>query len=382
VGVLWDELFRRGTKIHFAHRTFSWQSEARGPAHVHVVIIGFALHDVAEKQIFEYDDINGEPTAVSVRNVNPYLVEGNDVTLKNRSQPLCDVPGIGIGNKPIDGGNYLFTPEQKHDFLEQEPNAQTFFRRWIGARELLNGIERWYLWLGDCPPNILHNMPLCMERVKAVYEFRKASRSAPTQRLADTPTRFHVEFLSEDSCLVIPRHSSERRNYIPFAPFTSEYLVGDACLAMDQATLYHFGVLTSAMHMAWVRHVCGRLESRYRYSAKLVYNNFPWPMDTTEAQRSKVEVCAQAVLDVRQGYLDDGSTLANLYDPLFMPAPLLGAHQALDRAVDRSYRSARFTSERERVEFLFQRYEALTTPLAPSGPAPRDRRASRTRRTT
>ncbi len=374
VGVLWDELFRHGAKIHFAHRTFSWQSEARGRAHVHVVIIGFGLHDVADKQIFEYEDINGEPTAVAVRNVNPYLVEAGDVTIRNRSQPLCDVPGIGIGNKPIDGGRYLFDDEEVAEFLQKEPGARPFFRPWIGSKEFLHGYNRWCLWLGDAAPNELRQLPECSKRIEEVRAIRLASTSAPTQRLAETPRRFHVENFPTGSFLVIPKVSSERRPYIPIGYLDPSILVSDLCFISNGATLYHFGVLTSAMHMAWVRQVCGRLKSDYRYSAKLVYNNFPWPVDATEAQRSKVEGCAQAVLDARQGYLDGGSTLADLYDPLYMPAPLLNAHQTLDRAVDRCYRGAKFTSERERVEYLFPRYEALTAPLAPSDAGKKKRR--------
>ncbi|MCF6287585.1 MAG: hypothetical protein L3K26_20750 [Candidatus Hydrogenedentes bacterium] len=190
-------------------------------------------------------------------------------------------------------------------------------------------------------------------------DYRLASKSGPTRKIAETPTRFHVEFLPDGDALVIPRHSSETRAYIPFGYFSTDYLIGDACLAMADATPYTFGVLTSTMHMAWMRQVCGRLESRYRYSAKLVYNNFPWPTDATDAQRAKVESCAQAVLDARQGYLDDGATLADLYDPLYMPAPLLKAHQALDRAVDRCYRGSKFNTERDRVEYLFGLYEEL-----------------------
>lgn len=382
VGVLWDELFRYGAKIHFAHRTFSWQSEARGRAHVHVVIIGFALHDVTDKQIFEYENINGEPTATRVRNVNPYLVEAGDVTIRSRPQPLCNVPTIGIGNKPIDGGRYLFDDDEMAEFLRAEPEARPFFRPWIGSKEFLHGYNRWCLWLGDAAPNELRRLPECSRRIEEVRAFRLASTSAPTQRLATTPRRFHVENFPAENFLAIPKVSSERRPYIPMGYLDPSIFVSDLCFISNGATRYHFGVLTSAMHMAWVRHVCGRLESRYRYSAKLVYNNFPWPVEATDAQRAKVEERAQAVLDVRQEYLDQGSTLAGLYDPLYMPAPLLKAHQALDRAVDRCYRAARFTSERERVEFLFQLYETLTAPLAPTGPVVNSRRASRTRRTT
>ncbi len=374
VGVLWSALFNAGAKIHFAHRTFSWQSEAKGKAHVHVVIIGFGLKDMPVKRIFEYEDIKGEPVAILVANINPYLVEGGDITITNRSEPLCDVPEIGIGNKPIDGGNYLFTEEEKQAFLQKEPNADKYFQPWIGSHEFLHGYHRWCLWLGDAPAHELRNLPECRKRIDAVQALRRASKSKPTQKLAETPRRFHVENFPDGDFLVIPEVSSERRPYIPFGYLSPPVICSNLVKLCPNATPYHFGVLTSAMHMAWVRQVCGRLESRYRYSAKLVYNNFPWPMEATDEQRAQVEGCAQGVLDVRQGYLDDGSTLADLYDPLYMPAPLLKAHQALDRAVDRCYRRAKFTSERERVEYLFQRYEQLTAPLAP---APTQKRKNR-----
>ncbi len=373
VGVLWSGLYAQGIKIHFAHRTFSWQSEARGKAHVHVVIIGFGLHDVPEKAIFEYDDINGEPSAVSVSNINPYLVQGGDTVVTNRSKPLCDVPEIGIGNKPIDNGRYLFDDEEKKEFLKKEPGAKKYFRPWIGSVEFLHGYQRWCLWLGDASPSDLKQLPECQKRIAEVKAFRKASKSVPTQRLADTPRRFHVENFPMKKFLVIPKVSSEKRHYIPLGHLSPKTLVSDLCFIMQNATLFHFGVLTSAMHMAWVRYVCGRLKSDYRYSAKLVYNNFPWPVSATPAQQAKVEQCAQQVLTVRQGYLDGGQCLADLYDPLYIPSALLKAHKALDRAVDRCYGSSEFHHDRERVEFLFTLYESLTTPLAATTTVPRNR---------
>ncbi len=374
VGVLWSGLFRLGIRIQFAHRTFSWQSEARGKAHVHVVIIGFGLHDIPNKRIFEYTDINGEPTVVSATNINPYLVEGSNVIVLSRQSPICEVPEIGIGNKPIDGGNYLFTEDEKEIFLKTEPGAAKFFRPWIGSEEFINGFQRWCLWLGDASAEELRHLPECRRRIENVRELRKASKSLPTQKIADTPRRFHVENFPTGNFLVIPKVSSEKRPYIPIGYLYPPTFVSDLCFISSDATPYHFGVLTSVMHMAWVRQVCGRLESRYRYSANLVYNNFPWPVDATAAQKKKVEECAQAVLDARQPHLDRGATLADLYDPLTMPKDLLDAHHALDRAVDKCYRGEKFSSERERVEYLFRMYEQLTVPLAPVEPAKKGRR--------
>ena len=264
VGILWAWLLAQRIRIHFAHRTFRWSNEAKGKAAVHCVIIGFGLTDVASKTIFEYEDIRGEPHAVSARNINPYLVDGPDVVLARRSHPICAVPEIGIGNKPIDDGNYLFTSEERLAFLAIEPGAASLFRRWIGADELINGYERWCLWLGTVSPHELRATPEVMKRVEAVRIFRKKSKSAPTRKLAETPTRFHVENRPIGPYLVFPRHSSESRHFIPLGFISEKYLTGDACLMSREATPYHFGILNSTMHNAWVRYTCGRLKSDYR----------------------------------------------------------------------------------------------------------------------
>ena len=361
MGVLWTELFRRGLRIHFAHRTFAWQSEARGKAHVHVVIIGFGTADVPDKRIFDYETDEDRPTVVAVRNISPYLVEGSDTVIVNRRKPLCPVPEVGIGNKPIDDGNYLFTAEERDAFIRQEPKAAKWFLRWQGSDEFINGWERWCLWLGDCPPNELRAMPEALKRVAAVRKFRLASKSAPTQKLATTPTRFHVENMPSRRFIVIPKVSSERRRYIPIGFMDPKTLISDLCFINTEVTEYHFGILTSNMHMAWVRQVCGRLESRYRYSAKLVYNNYPWPEAPTEKQRNAVTAKAQAVLDARAKHPD--ANLAVLYAADTMPANLAKAHAELDRVVETCYRSKPFTSDRERVEYLFALYEKLSSPL-------------------
>lgn len=361
VGVLWGELFKRGMKIHFGHRTFAWTSEARGKAHVHVVIVGFGPDDRTEKTIFDYPTLTAEPIAIPATNISPYLTDGADLSITNRSAPLCDVPQMVSGNKPIDDGNYLFTPEEKADFLALEPGAAGLFRRWLGGAEFLNGIERWYLLAKACPANELRLLPAVLDRVERVKRFRASSKSAPTQRLASTPLEFHTEFTPTSPFLALPQVSSERRDYIPIAYLNHEYLPGDKLRCIADATLFHFGVLTSEMHMAWVRQVTGRLKSDFQYSVKLVYNNFPWPESPTDAQKAAVEQAAQGVLDARAQFPDQ--TLADLYDPLAMPKPLRDAHRALDRAVDRCYRKNPFDSERARVEFLFDLYQKLTAPL-------------------
>ncbi len=322
VGVLWGWLLNQGVKIHFAHRTFSWSNEARGKAAVHCVIVGFGLGEVAEKTIYEYADIKGEPHALPAANINPYLVDAPDVVLENRRTPICPVPGIGIGNKPIDGGHYLFTDDEKTEFLRREPQAEKWFRRWLGADEFINGYQRWCLWLGDCPPGELRRMPEAMKRVEAVRQFRLASKSPPTQKLAETPTRFHVENMPDSTYLLIPEVSSERRDYIPIGFMHPDTLSSNLVKVVPHATLYHFGILTSAMHMAWVRSVCGRLKSDYRYSGGIVYNNFPWPDGSPSPQPSPlkgegakagpnpIETAAQAVLEARAQF--PGATLADL----------------------------------------------------------------------
>lgn len=371
VGVLWPELARRGAIIHFGHRTFTWMSEARGRAHVHVVIVGWGLRDRPGKRVFDYESDPDQPTVTEVRHINPYLVESTAPAIVNRFRPLCAVPEIGIGNKPIDDGNYLFTTTERDEFIAQELRAATYFRRWLGSDEFINGTERWCLWVGECPPNVLREMPLVMERVENVRRFRQGRRSVPTQRLAERPTRFHVENIPSAPFLLIPKVSSERRAYIPIGFMDPETMVSDLVFVMPHATLFHFGIISSAMHMTWVRQVCGRLKSDFRYSAKLVYNNYPWPQDVSEVHRGRVQSAAQGVLDARAAFPD--ATLADLYDPNAMPPALRRAHDALDRAVDRCYRQQPFTSERQRLEFLFSLYEQLITPLAASS-RPRRRR--------
>lgn len=356
VGVLWPSLLQRGVHIQFAHRTFQWMSEARGRAAVHCVIIGFALQAIANKVIFEYENIKGEPHASPAKNINPYLVDAPNVMLNNREKPLCNVPEIGIGNKPIDGGNYLFTTKEKDEFITREPQAKRWFRRWIGADEFINGYERWCLWLGNCPPNVLRQMPEAMKRVEAVRQFRLDSKSAPTKKLAATPTRFHVENIPVSPYLIIPEVSSERRTYVPIGFIQPDTLCSNKVRIFPNATLYHFGILTSIMHMAWLRAVTGRLKSDYQYSITIVYNNFPWP-NPDDKQKSAIEKAAQAVLDARSQF--STSTLADLYDPLTIPPLLSKAHQLLDRAVDAAYGKKTFTSEAERAAFLFERYQEL-----------------------
>ena len=362
VGILWNVLFNEyKIKIHFAHRTFKWANEARKNAAVYCIIIGFANFDIAEKRIFEYEDIKGEPLEIQAKNINPYLVNGTDTTIQRRQNPLSNIPSIGIGNKPIDGGNYLFTTPEKEDFIKIEPQSAKWFRKWVGSDEFINNRERWCLWLGDCPPNELKQMPQALKRVEAVKKVRLESQSIPTQKLAQTPTRFHVENIPSGEYLIVPKVSSERRKYIPIGFSDSNTLSSDLLFVVSNSSLYHFGILTSEMHMTWVRYVCGRLKSDFRYSKDIVYNNYPFPENVSDKQKQKVEIAAQKVLDTRAKYPD--SSLADLYDPLTMPPDLVKAHQTLDKAVDLCYRPQPFVSELNRIEYLFSLYEAISVPL-------------------
>jgi hypothetical protein len=361
VGVLWGELLKIGVRIQFAHRTFSWQSEARGAAHVHVVIIGFAVQPSSNRRIFDYEHIKSDPVEVIAKRINPFLVDADNVLIVNRNNAISAPQAMVSGNQPIDGGNYLFTPDEKDDFICIEPGARHLFKIWLGGFEFLNGIERWCLYLKNAEPHLLRTLPNVMERIDKVKAYRLQSDRGATKKLASTPTRFQVEVETGGNYLALPEVSSERRNVIPIAFLTSDVVCGNKLRLMPNAGLWEFGVMTSSMHMAWVRQVSGRLKSDYQYSIKLVYNNFPWPESLTEAQKKAVEAKAQAVLDVRVEFPD--ATLADLYDPLIMPPKLLKAHTELDRAVEKCYRSKPFKSDRERVEFLFELYQKYTAPL-------------------
>ncbi len=329
VAILWKPLFEDGVHIDFAHGTFRWDSEASIKARVHCVIIGFSTAPNKKSKIL----YSAERPQI-VENINGYLVDADNVFVESRTTPICTIPKIGIGNKPIDGGFYLFKAEEKEKFIKIEPNSEKWFRPWVGSDEFINRYFRYCLWLGYCPPNELRKMPECLKRVEAVRNFRLSSSSAGTVKLADTPTRFHVENMPTDNYILIPKVSSEKRKYIPIGFLTPDVLASDLVFLIPNATLYHFGVLTSNVHMAWMRAVCGRLETRYRYSKDIVYNNFPWCNPTTE-QKKKIEETAQAILDARALYPD--CSLADLYDEVAMPPELRKAHQANDRAVMQAY---------------------------------------------
>ncbi len=438
VAIMWKPLFARGIKIDFAYRTFRWDSESTEKAHVHCVIVGFSQGDkesgIWEAENQESEDIHQEsvndelrvnsgesivnrselstsnyslPTKFIIdekgerhaaRNINGYLLDASDIFVESRSKPLCEVPEIGIGNKPIDGGNYLFTQEEKDAFVKKEPRAEKYFKKWLGSDEFINRYSRWCLWLGDATPAELVKIPLVMERVKAVREFRLASRSAPTQKLAEKPTHFHVENMPKSEYILIPRVSSEKRSYIPIGFITPDILCSDSvhildCSKSKLAPIFVFGVHTSSVHMAWTRAVCGRLKSDFRYSARIVYNNFPFvtpeshadsellrnsrnkekstetpsgvsnPCDNlphcTQAQTEKIEKAAKQILDARAKYPE--LSLAELYgENMFMFPELEKAHKENDRAVLQAYGFPQDATESEIVARLFEMYEKLT----------------------
>ncbi len=352
VANLWEPLFEMGAHIDFAHRTFRWDSEAKIKAHVHCVIVGFSVAPNSKPKV-----IYSAERPQIVKNINGYLIDADNIFVESRVKPLCDVPSIGIGNKPIDGGFYLFTEQEMKEFIKKEPASEKYFRPWYGSYEFINRKPRYCLWLGDCPPNELRKMPECMKRLEAVRNYRLSSRSAGTVKLADRPTRFHVENMPNTDYIIIPRVSSERRRYVPMGFMSPDILTSDSAHIIPDATLYHFGVLTSNVHMAWMRAVCGRLKSDYRYSKDVVYNNFPWP-EPAEEQRAKIEQTAQGILDARALYPD--ASLADLYDELTMPKELREAHRENDRAVMRAYGfSVKDMTESECVSELMKMYRDM-----------------------
>ena len=354
VANLWKPLHDMGIHIDFAHNTFRWDNEAADKAHVFCIIVGFSREN-CEKRLYVHGTPDTAEVKKAAKSINAYLSDAPDAFIWNRNKPICDVPKIGIGNKPIDGGFYLFADEEKTDFLNKEPGAESYFHRWIGSREFLHGESRWCLYLGDATFAELKELPRCRERIEAVREYRLASKSAPTRKLADRPAHFHVENMPKGNSIVVPKVSSERRRYIPMGFVGPETLCSDLVFLIPNASLYHFGVLQSQFHNAWMRTVAGRLKSDYRYSGSIVYNNFVWP-EPTESQREEVERCAQAVLDARDAR--EGATLADMYDPkneTFFPE-LMAAHKALDAAIEAAYGVAFGGDEEKIVAHLFNLY--------------------------
>lgn len=362
--LLWGQMLHTyNVKIHFAHRTFKWNNEAKGNAAVYCVIIGFANFDTHNKTIFEYENIKGQAHEIKAKNINPYLIDAKDILVERRQKPISNIPQMCFGNMPADGGELLFNNEAKNEFLAKEPNAEKYFRKYIGAEEFINNKDRWCLWLQDIDPTELKSLKMVLERVHKVKVIREKS-SRP--HLAQIPHLFAQITQPKDvDYIVVPSVSSERRRYIPIGFEQSNVVSSNLNLIVPNGTLYHFGILTSEMHMSWVKTVCGRLESRFRYSKDIVYNNYPWPDKPTDKQVQNIEQKAQLVLDAR--LLFPHSSLADLYDPLTMPPALVKAHHDLDKAVDQAYRPQPFLTEAKRMEFLFELYERYTALLFSEG---------------
>lgn len=359
--ILWGQMLNKfNIKIHFAHRTFKWSNEAKGNAAVYCVIVGFANYDTNNKSIFEYENIKGEAHELKVKNINPYLVEAKDLLITKSSNPICKVPKMSFGNMPLDGGHLLLSDEDKNEFISKEPKAEKYIFPLISAFEFLNGKKRWCLWLVDAEPSELKQMPEVLKRVELVKQFRLDSVAPSTQKFASTPTLFRDRNQPE-TFIVVPRVSSENRPYIPFGFFDKNSIVSDTCMSIPNGNKYHFGVLMSKMHMAWVKSVCGRLKSDFRYSKDIVYNNYPWPDNISDKQIQAIESATEKVLTARLQF--PNSTLADLYDSLTMPQVLVKAHNELDKAVDLAYRPQPFTSEANRMVYLFELYEKYTADL-------------------
>ncbi len=355
VGILWSVLLEKyKIKIHFAHQTFNWSNEAKSNAAVHVVIIGFANFDTEHKTIFEYENIKAEPHAKSGRNINPYLVEAQDIVIVNRNKPISKVSPMKYGSKPTDGGFFLLSDDEKNELILKDIYAEKFIKPFLSGREFLRNINRWVIWLVDANPNELKQSPETLKRVEQVKQFRLNSKAKSTREYA-YHTLFRQVTQPISDFILVPRTTSENREYIPMGFFTKNFIVGDTCQAIPNGDLFLFGNLTSLMHMAWVKYTCGRLKSDYRYSKDLVYNNYPFPKNVSQKNKEQVEEKAQKVLEVRESFKD--SSLADLYDPLAMPPTLKKAHQELDKAVDKCYTNKSFKNDKERIEFLFELYE-------------------------
>lgn len=350
VVLLWKPIFLDlKCNIHFAHTTFKWNNEAKGKAAVFCVIVGFANFDIKNKSLFNYVAVNGEPTEIKAKNINPYLVDAETAFIERISNPINNVNNLQRGSDANDRGNLLFTKEEKDNFIRLEPNSEKYFRRTYGAKEFINNLKRYTLWLENIVPDELRKLSYVLERVQNIKEYR------------ESPHLFGSIRKPKNDYLFVPQMSSAIREYIPIGFLKKGTIPLGPHFFLDNAKMYDFGILTSKMHMTWVKYTCGRLKSDYRYSNSIVYNNFPWAKEVNEKNKSKVEVKAQKVLDIRAEF--PKSSLADLYHPLTMPPKLAKAHQELDKAVDLCYRPQAFANENTRIEYLFDLYNQYTAPL-------------------
>lgn len=372
VASIWKPLWDSGVRIDFAHNAFTWKNEAKEQAHVSVVIVGFSRLG-GTKSLFYHENQAVDAVEKWPSNINAYLKDERDIFIWSRKKPLCTVPCIGLGNKLVANGNYEFTPEELETFLAEEPAAAPYFHPFMGSEQFINGTKRYVLWLGDATPAQLEDLPKCRERVVAVRDFRLASTSKSTRKLAEKPTHYHVEKMPESTSIIVPRVSSERRRYVPLGFIDPDTFCSDGAMIVPNGTFYHFGVLHSRMHNIWMRAVSGRLEGRFRYSGGVVYNNFPWPQANSsnvgtpvedlvsDTIRQRIESDARSVLSARKEYFRDGFTIADMYNPDkdFMFENLVNAHKALDEEVERAYGLNPGLSEFEILDCLFELYTEL-----------------------
>jgi hypothetical protein len=364
VPILWSELMNRhNIKINFAHQTFKWSNEARGKAAVYCVIIGFALADRYTKKIYQYATVTGKPMETLVKQINAYLVNAPIIFIEKRNQPICNVPSMTKGSSPTDDGNFLLTQEEKDELLASDPKLVEIIRPYIGAKEFLHNIPRYCIWLKDISPSKYNHSKEIMARLAKIKEFRQKSDRTATQKYANYPSLFVEIRQPSTDYVIIPRHSSENRQYIPIGFMDKNIIAGDATSFIPNATLYEFGIITSTMHMAWMRYVCGRIKSDYRYSNTIVYNNFPFP-NPTEKQKQAIIKEAQEVLDARKKFPE--LSLAELYDTTAMLPELVKAHQKLDKAVETAYGRS-FDDDSQRVAYLFELYQKLSGELFVEG---------------
>lgn len=357
--ILWKQLKERyHLEINFAHQTFKWSNESKGKAAVYVIIIGFATNSRKTKKIFTYPTINSqEYTENIVENINNYLMNFKDVYISSRRTCIGNNPRMRFGSMPNDGGNLLLTPEEKNEILNIEPQSEKYIKEFISAKEFLNGKKKYCIWIENYSPSELQQCPLILERIDKVKEHRLKSSRKETRELAKYPTKFGEDRQPTSDYILVPGVSSENREYIPISFFNRDKIVGNSCFAVDKATLYDFGILTSKMHMVWIKYVAGRLKSDYRYSSTIVYNNFPSPVDVSEKLKNEISNAAQDILDIRENYAND--SLAQLYNPKIMPPDLRKAHDKLDKLVDKAYSRKKFETEQDRIKFLFEKYESM-----------------------
>jgi hypothetical protein len=355
VSILWKYLLNKGVKINFAHRTFDWVNKARGKAGVFVIIICFGYKEREKKLLYDYQTPNSEPLEINAKNINPYLIDYEDMIIESRSKPLCDVPKITWGSKPVDNGKLILSEDEKKEYLKNEPKGKKFIKPLISTKEHLNNRKRWCFWLVDVSPSEIKDLPELKKRLECVKEFRLNSKKEATNNLADYPYLFGEIRQPKNDFIFIPLTTSEKRKYLPLDLLTKDHIINNSVSVIENANLYHFGILISEMHMAWMSQICGKLEGRYRYSNKIVYNNFPWPKNPTKKKVNKVKDLSKEILDVRRKYED---SLSDLYDPLLMPKDLREIHKKLDRAVDKCYNTKKhFIKKLDRLIFLFKLHE-------------------------